>query len=100
MLFMQVFHSSQTPISNSWRYALESVASKLTRNERANLASNKGELDMIARQLLSAAIAGSAIAAANPAAALPTFDFAGVQLSGGTGNNAAVQTYLNNTVGV
>ena len=55
---------------------------------------------MIARQLLWATVAGSAIAAANPADALPTFDFDGVQLNGGTGNNAAVQTYLNNTVGV
>jgi hypothetical protein len=55
---------------------------------------------MIVRLLLAAAVAGSAIAAANPAAALPTFDFDTVQLNGGTGNNAAVQTYLNNAVGV
>jgi hypothetical protein len=55
---------------------------------------------VIVRQLLTAAVAGSVIAAATPAAALPTFAFDGVQLSGGTGNNAAVQTYLNNTVGV
>ncbi len=55
---------------------------------------------MIVRQLLTAAAAGGAIAAATPAAALPTFDFDGVQLNGGTGNNAAVQTYLNNTVGI
>jgi hypothetical protein len=55
---------------------------------------------MNVRQLLTAAVAGIAIAAATPAVALPTFDFDTVQLSGGTGNNAAVQTYLNNTVGV
>ena len=54
---------------------------------------------MIACQVLTAATAVVAISAAIPAAALPVFDFDGVQLTNGTGNNAAVQTYLNSTVG-
>ena len=54
---------------------------------------------MLVRQILIASTAIVAIAAAIPAAALPLFDFDTVQLTNGTGNNAAVQTYLNNTVG-
>jgi hypothetical protein len=57
------------------------------------------ETYVIARQVLRATIAIIAVAAAIPAAALPVFDFDGVQLTNGTGNNAAVQTYLNNAVG-
>jgi hypothetical protein len=54
---------------------------------------------VLVRQILIASMAMVAVAAAVPAAALPLFDFDTVQLTNGTGNNAAVQTYLNNTAG-
>jgi hypothetical protein len=57
------------------------------------------ETDVIFCQVLTATTAVVAFAAAIHDAALPVFDFDGVHLTNGTGNNAAVQTYLDSTVG-